>query len=75
MTSPEIQTLCERSIILAASSVAKLRKDDVWRVMADFQHGHGDVSQLVGYIIENRPDLKLEAETCEAELKTEAIRE
>lgn len=59
---------CERSIILAANGIAKLRISDVSRVMEDFFFAHGSTKELVEYISEHRPDLRIEAEACQLEL-------
>lgn len=62
---------CERSIILAANGIKRLRKPDVMRVMADFFQGHGSVVEMVDYITVNRPDLAAEVEACRLELAQE----
>ena len=59
---------CERSIILAADNVSKLRKPDVMRVMEDFFFGRGSTQEMVDYISESRPDLAQEAKECQLEL-------
>lgn len=59
---------CERSIILAADGVAKLRLPDVDRVMCDFFSTYGSTQELVDYISTHRPDLAAEARACQLEL-------
>ena len=59
---------CERSIVLAADHVGKLRASDVMRVMEDYFFTYGSTGTIVEYISENRPDLKDEAEACRLEL-------
>lgn len=59
---------CERSIVLAADNVSKLREPDVMRVMEDFFFSTGCVSEIVEYICENRPDLENEAKQCAKEI-------
>lgn len=59
---------CERSIVLAADSVEKLRSQDVARVMDDYFFAHGSTSDLVDYISEHRPDLRDEAMACRLDL-------
>lgn len=66
------QEACQRSIVLAADDVTKLRKQDVLRVCQDFWFAHGDLSELVAFVSENRPDLTEEIEACEREIKSEA---
>lgn len=53
----DVTERCERSIVLSADHVAKLRKCDVWRVMGDYFHQHGSTAELVDYISVKRPDL------------------
>lgn len=62
---------CERSIILAADNVSKLRAPDVLRVMEDFFFAHGSTQEMVDYISENRPDLVDEAKACQIEIVPE----
>jgi hypothetical protein len=63
-----VKEACERSIILAAAGVAKLREPDVTRVMEDYFYAHGSTSELVDYIVQHRPDLASEANACQLEL-------
>lgn len=67
-TTMKYTEACERSIILAADGVKRLRKPDVMRVMSDFFFGHGSVVEMVEYITENRPDLADEVKACRLEL-------
>ncbi|MDA1277440.1 MAG: hypothetical protein O2960_25855 [Verrucomicrobia bacterium] len=67
-TNEEIKVACERSIILAADGVEKLRVTDVMRVMEDFFYGAGSTAEMVDYIVANRPDLADEAKACQIEL-------
>jgi len=64
----ELSQRCERSIVLAADHVGKLRKPDVMRVMEDFFFTYGSTGELVDYITEHRPDLAAEAQACQLEL-------
>lgn len=59
---------CERSIILAADSVEKLRVMDVMRVIDDFFSGYNNTAEIVEYISSNRPDLAEEAMACQLEV-------
>lgn len=63
-----IKESCERSIILAADDVSKLRQSDVMRVMEDYFFTYGSTSELVDYITQNRPDLAVEANAYAIEL-------
>ena len=58
---------CERSIVLAADGVAKLRQPDVMRVIEDYYTPRGTF-EIVDYILERRPDLRDEAIACQLEL-------
>lgn len=68
MTTLSVKESCERSIILAADGVDKLRLPDVMRVMEDYFYAHGSTVELLEYIAEHRPDLRQEAENCRLEL-------
>jgi len=67
MTTDEKEQ-CERSIVLAADHIGKLRQVDVMRVIEDYFFGHGSTQTLVDYISKNRPDLAEEAKACQLEL-------
>ena len=67
-TNEAIKEACERSIVLAADGVEKLRVMDVMRVMEDFSCGGGDVNEMVDYISTNRSDLSAEAKACQMEI-------
>lgn len=70
--SPEDKIECERSIVLAADHVGRLRECDVMRVCEDYFFTYGTCALLVQYISENRPDLRNMAESCEAEIESGA---
>lgn len=63
-----ISQSCDRSIILAADDISKLRAPDVQRVIEDFFFGYGSSQEIVDYISEHRPDLAAEAKACQLEL-------
>ena len=67
-TNEAIKESCERSIVLAADGVEKLRVTDVMRVVEDFFYAHGSTSEIVDYISINRPDLSEEAKACQLEI-------
>ena len=64
----EIKEACERSIVLAADSVEKLRVSDVMRVIEDFFFTYGTSAEIVEYISAARPDLASESRQCQLEL-------
>lgn len=67
--SPEDQIECERSIVLAADHVGRLRECDVMRVCEDYFFTYGKCNLLVQYISNSRPDLRNMVESCAAELE------
>lgn len=68
MKTQSVKESCERSIVLAADDVSKLRQPDVMRVFEDYFFAHGSTQELVDYISEHRPDLAAEAKDCQLEL-------
>lgn len=58
----------EHYIKIAANSINKLRKQDVYRVLDTYYH-LPEFSELCDYIESNRPDLKTEIELCRIELR------
>lgn len=68
MKTTKANEACERSIVLAADGVEKLRQSDVMRVMEDYFYTNGGTAELVDYISSHRPDLADEANACQLEL-------
>ena len=60
---------CERSILLAADHISKLRDVDVMRVVEDYLRATGKTDGIVAFIAEHRPELASEAKQCAIELK------
>jgi len=63
-----MKEIFERTIVLAADNVGKLREPDVMRVMQEYFLEHKRIDDFADYIISNRPDLVSETKACQSEL-------